>query len=118
MEKFKVITMTVFFCLMPIIVGSNLMGIQNSIKNQQPADLVSLTDKYDRIIATKSAEIKQLKEYIENQNDEYYEEWEAERQFVDNRCVCKEYSGVLDSASGQYIETINPKKLSKQEICK
>jgi hypothetical protein len=94
-----------------------LSEIELAIKNYKPVDLVSLTDKYDRIIAGKNAEIISQKAALEEIQNNNADEWEAEREFVDNRCVCKEYSGKLDSATGQYIETINPKQLSKQEIC-
>jgi hypothetical protein len=110
MKEFSIIFSVVYF-LLTITYGIFVM------QENKPVDIVSLTDKYDRIIAGKNAEIISLQTTIEEDQKNDSEEWESERQFVDNRCICKEYDRNKLDASGQFTESINPKQLSKQEIC-
>ena len=94
--------------LLGITVGV-LMGISLSvakIAKIAPVDLVGLVNKYEAQITELKKE-RELADILKQDDEEY----------VQARCVCKDYSGPTNGA-GQYIESLpENRQLTPQQIC-
>jgi hypothetical protein len=88
-----------------------------SLVYKNPVDLVGLTDKYEDKIATVSAELEKEREYTKHLQEVDTEHYLEMKEYLEARCVCKNYSGETDD-TGMFLEAYpENRQLTKEQIC-
>lgn len=79
----KNIQITILLTIVFIGLLFGLLIIAGAIKEHKPVDLVGLTDKYDKIIATQSAQIKNLEKDVKDAEDRGLENYFIQTKAID-----------------------------------